>query len=216
MSINWNMYLSRYQQTRGGLFFGALEDEYDCHLVLTEGEETPLLVWIDTDPGDGCYEQNILARAMVKLDGVYDLHIHPRTFMGGRLMGMASLVRGGLDYEYSEATKNRIITCTDGDFCRRVLDDEGVRFGLSTWKQVYLKIRPTHKKASGWHVVELTDINFEGSPVHGSHWICASTLNALRTKSEEDYNAASEHFNARMDMFLDFIRAACRAAGAHK
>lgn len=113
MSTNWNLYLSRYQQARGGHFFGALEDDYDCHLILTEGESSPILVWIDTDPGDGCYEHNILARTMIKLDQTRELNISPRSLVGGGLMSVAGLVKGGLDFEQTEATRGRIITGSD-------------------------------------------------------------------------------------------------------
>ena len=43
MSINWNYYLSCYQQARGGHFFGALEEDCDCHLVLTQFRRIQLL-----------------------------------------------------------------------------------------------------------------------------------------------------------------------------
>lgn len=218
MSINWNLYLSRYQQARGGQFFGALEDAYDCHLILTEGEETPLLVWIDTDVADGCSEQNILARAMVKLDGEYDLQIDPRSLVGGGLMSVASLVKGG-HLGQQEHTRGRIIVCSNKYLCHHVLEEPGVQKGLTTWKKVYLKVRPA-PRGEGWHVVEIADINFEGHPVTGSHWICeAMDQDQTRLSQEEQdrlLREGSDHFNAQMDAFLDFLRAACRAVTTWK
>ena len=218
MSINWNYYLSCYQQARGGHFFGALEEDCDCHLVLT-GEETPLLVWIDTDPADGSCERNILARAMVKLDGEYDLHIQPRTLVGGRLMNVASLVTGGLEFGQSEATRGRAILSTNKYLLRQVLEESGVQEGLTTWKKVYLRIRPA-PRGEGWHVVEIADINFEGHPVTGSHWICDAmdreTAHLSRTERDELLREGRDHFNVQMDAFLNFLRAACRAATTWK
>lgn len=216
MSTNWNLYLSRYQQARGGHFFGALEDDYDCHLILTEGESSPILVWIDTDPGDGCYEHNILARTMIKLDQTRELNISPRSLVGGGLMSVAGLVKGGLDFDQTEATRGRIITGSDKSFSRQVLAEPGVQQGLSTWKKVCLQIRPAPRREEGWHVVQLTDVNFEGSPVNGSHWVCDAMEQDLSRLSpaeqERLLQAGSEHFNARMDTFLDVLRAACQAA----
>ena len=211
MLINWNQYLSRYQQSKGGLFFGAMSDAYDSHLILTEGEETPLLVWVDTDPSDDAFEHNILARAMVQLQGEYDLHIQPRTLVGG----FANFMKGDSGFGHSEAVRGRGITCSNKFFAQQILADPGVCEGLSMWKKVYLKIRPA-PQGNGWHVVEIADINFEGTPVSGSHWISDPMLKDFSRLSDEDrevlLQAGSRHFNEQMDAFLNFLRAARRAA----
>lgn len=213
MSSNWNYYLSCYQQARGGHFFGAMEDSYDCHLMLTEGEEVPLLVWIDTDVTDGCPERNILARAMVKLDGEYDLQIEPRSLVGGGLMSVAGLVKG-MQPGQTEHTRGRMIMASNKYLCRHVLEEVGVQTGLSTWKKVYLKLRPA-PRGEGWHVVEIADIGFEGKRMSGSHWICPAmeqdTTRLTQAEKEQLLREGSAHFNTQMDAFLNFLRAACRA-----
>ena len=50
MSVNWNRYLARYQQARGGIYFGGEDTYYNSQLVLTEGEKSPLLVWFGLTP----------------------------------------------------------------------------------------------------------------------------------------------------------------------
>ena len=213
MAINWNYYLSRYQQLRGGQFFGAMDDDYDCHLILTEGEQTPILVWIDTDPVDGCVEHNLLARTMVQLDGDYDLHIRARSLAGS----VAELV-GGMEYGHTEATRGRHITTNDKARTHRVLQDEDLGYGLAACRESYLKVRPAPRKEEGWHVVEIADIDFELSAIGASKWLndAMGREKAGMPPAEREalLQAASDHFNAQMDAFLEFLRAACRAVQA--
>ena len=215
MIINWNQYLSRYQQARGGLFFGALGDNYDSHLVITDEKEPPILAWVDTDPSDGAFSHNMLARTMVKLDGSHDLYIHPRSLVSG----VASFVRGDSGFGHPEATKGRNITTNNKAFAQQILAEPGVREGLSTWKKVYLRITPAPQQ-NGWHVIEIADIDFEGTPVSGSHWLSEAMLqdptNLNDAQHKQLLQEGSEHFNIQMDAFLNFIRSACRAACAEE
>lgn len=210
MSINWNDYLSRYQQVRGGQYFGALEDDYDCHLILTEGEETPILVWIDTDPADGYSEHNLLARTMVRLDGEYDLHIRARS-----LVGSVTSIVGGMEFGHSDALRGRRITTNDKVRTRAILEEEDLCSGLIAFREAHLRIRPAPQKDAGWHVVEVADIDFENSAIGASAWIC-DAMEQVHTHTEEAerkklVQQSSDHFNAQMDAFLEFVRAARRA-----
>lgn len=83
MAIEWNRYLARYQQERGGYFFGNGDSCWDGYLVLAEGEKTPLLVWFDTEFTGGSSRDVLRARTMVWLDGEYTLHIRAKSVVGG-------------------------------------------------------------------------------------------------------------------------------------
>jgi len=210
MSINWNYYLSRYQQARGGHYFGALEDDYDCHLILTEGEDSPILVWIDTDPADGCFEHNLLARTMVRLEGEYNLHIRARSLVGS----VANLMGGG-ELSHVEALRGRRVTTNDKARTRAILEEEDLCSGLIACREAHLRIRPAPRKEEGWHVVEVADIDFEDSAIGTSLWISAAMEepNAQMSAAEREalLQRSSDHFNAQMDAFLEVIRAARRA-----
>lgn len=80
MAIEWNRYLARYQQERGGYFFGNGDSCWDGYLVLAEGEKTPLLVWFDTEFTGGSSRDVLRARTMVWLDGDVT---HPGQERGG-------------------------------------------------------------------------------------------------------------------------------------
>lgn len=211
MSVNWNLYLSRYQEVRGGCFFGALDDDYDCHLILTEGEPSPVLVWIDTDPADGYSEHNLLARTMVRLDGEYDLHIRARSLVGS----VAGIVSGGAEFGCPEVTRGRLITTNNKALTKRVLENEDLRRGLIACKETYLKVRPAPRKKEGWHVVEVADIDFENSAIGDSPWLSeAMTRDPAHLKEDQQeavLKAGSDHFNSQMDVFLDLLRAARQA-----
>ena len=146
---------------------------------------------------DGCPERNILARAMVKLDGEYDLQIEPRSRVGGGLMSVAGLVKG-MQPGQTEHTRGRMIMASNKYLCRHVLEEAGVQTGLSTWKKVYLKLRPA-PRGEGWHVVEIADIGFEGKRMSGSHWICPAmeqdTTRLTQAEKEQLLREGSAHYD---------------------
>lgn len=220
MLVNWNLYLARYQQARGGYFFGASEDYYDGQLVLTEGEKTPLIVWLENAPSGRSSVNNLKARTMVQLNGDYTLHIRAQSLVGKGVKGFMNLVGEAdqrMDYGFPEATRGRIITTNNKPFTKLVLGDLALRNALTARKREYLKVLPAPRK-DGWHVVETGAIGFEGTLTGNSPWstdlMCQDTTFLEEAEREDLLQAGSEHFNAQMDEFLGFLRAARDAVTA--
>ena len=215
MSINWNRYLARYQQARGGIYFGGEDTYYDSQLVLTEGERSPLLVWFDSAPSGRCTSYNLRARTMVELNGTYHLHIRESSLVGKGVVGVMGMM-GKLEYGCPEATAGRIITTDNKEFTKKVLGDLDLRSSLQRRKKDYLKITPGPQQ-DGWHLVEVGAINFEGM-MGGSDWINDAMVRDISLCRAEEVEgilkAGSAHFNAQMDGFLDFLRAARQAVTA--
>lgn len=220
MSIDWNLYLARYQQARGGDYFGASEDYYDGQLVLTEGEKTPLIVWLEEATSGRSSVNNLKARTMVQLNGDYTLHIRAQSLVGRGVKGFMNLVGEAdqrMDYGFPEATRGRIITTDNKPFTKLVLGDLALRNALIARKREYLKVLPAPRK-DGWHVVETGAISFEGTLTGNSPWstdlMYQDTTFLEEAEREALLQAGSEHFNAQMDGFLDFLRAARDAVTA--
>ena len=213
---NWNKYLANYQLRHGGHFFGAREDECDSHLVLTEGEPSPILVWVDTDPAGRYSERNLKARTMVRLNKEYNLHIWARSLVGTGVKGVLNLVKGEGDYGYPEATRGRAITTSNEAFTKLVLGDLELRNALIAREKEYLKVRSA-PQGDGWHVVEVGYDSFEGTMTGSSPWMDRLITNAQELGYMEPQDravieqAAQDYFDGQMDEFLIFLRAARRA-----
>lgn len=216
MSINWNRYLASYQTLRGGHFFGAAEEDCDSHLVLMEGEPSPILVWVDEDPAGRSHPRNLKARTMVQLNGDYTLSIWARSLVGAGVKSVIGLVKGG-DYGYPEATRGRVITTDNKAFTKLVLGDLDLRSALMAREKEYLKVRPA-PQGDGWHVVEVGCNNFEGLTRDSSPWLTDVMYQDISflTEAEKEtmLRAGSLHFAAQMDEFLAFLRAARGAVTA--
>ena len=218
MGVNWNLLFARYQKERGGAYFGSNRSWYDCQLVLTEGERAPILVFVDTDPAGKYSQNNIFARTCVQLNGEYDLKIGDVNAVVGGVKGLAGMLGGGEDYGYPDITRSRSIATNNKPFTKRVLGDLELRDSLKKRPRDYLRIQPT-PQGDGWHMVEIGDINFEGT-VTSSPWLGKPIVAAGDTlyMTPEDkaviQRAAQDYFNAQMDEFLDFLRAAARAVTA--
>jgi len=213
--INWNAYFAAYQKERGGFYFGSNRMNFDCQLVLTQGEKAPILVWVDLDPAGKYSTKNIFARTSVQLNGEYALRIGDESALVGGVKGIAGLLGGGGDYGFPEVTKKRSISTNNKAFTKQVLSDLDFRNALLERKRDHVLIQPT-PQGDGWHTVEVGDIGFEGG-LGGSPWtempVATYNQEALMTPEEKNVvkRAAQEHFNREMDGFLNLLRAAARA-----
>ena len=142
MAIDWNLYLARYQATRGGFFFGAEEDSCDSELVLPQEEGAPIIVSLDEDPAGRYSYRSLRARTMVQLNDTYQLVIHNRSLTGGGAKGLLNLVGRETDFGYPEATRGRLITTNNKLFTKLVLGDLDLRNALIAREREYLKVRP--------------------------------------------------------------------------
>lgn len=207
---DWNLYLARYQQTHGGFFFGGSDVECDSQLVLSEGEASPLLVCMSTDPAGRSTVEALRARTMVTLNRPYTLHIRARGLIGGGISGVAGLVGKAMDFGFSE-TKGRVITTDNRAFTKLTLGDLALRNALATRKKDALWIRPG-PQGDGQHIVEVLAANFGGILNDESPWYNDAMLTDLMYVPDEDkepiLQAGSKYFDAQMDAFLDFLRAA--------
>lgn len=207
---DWNLYLSRYQQTHGGFFFGGGDTECDSQLVLSEGEASPLLVCMSTDPAGRSTVETLRARTMVTLDHPYTLHIRARGLIGGGISGVAGLVGKAMDFGFSE-TKGRVITTDNKASTKLTLGDLALRNALATRKKDALWVRPG-PQGDGQHIVEVFATNFGGTLNDDRSWYNDAMLNDLMYVSDEEkeatLQAGSQCFDAQMDAFLNFLRAA--------
>lgn len=214
--MNWSLYLARYQKERGGAYFGSDRAQYDCQLVLTEGECAPILVSVDRDPAGKYTACNIFARTCVQLNGEYTLKIGDASAVMGGVKGLVGMVGGRNDYGSPEVTRNRAIATNNKPFTKQVLGDLELRNVLLKRKRDYVAVRPT-PQGDGWHMVEVGDINFEGTMLGTSPWVNDVMVRAedLLYMEPEDKalieQAAQAHFNTQMDEFLELLRAAARA-----
>ena len=208
--VNWNLYLSRYQQTRGGSFFGSGEWDCNCQLLLPQEGKQPLLVLFSTDPCGRSTVNTLRARTMVRLNRPYSLRIGPRGLMGGGISGVAGLVGKSMDFGFSE-TKGRVITTDNKPFTKLVLGDLALRTALKARKGDQLEIRPGPQK-DGWHMVEVFPNALEGLMKDSSLWVNDVMEQDTSFMSPEDkellLQAGSAHFDSQMDAFLDFLKAA--------
>lgn len=209
--MNWNLYLSRYQQTHGGFFFGGGDAECDGQLLLSEGEKTPLLVCMSTDAAGRSTVEALRARTMVMLDHPYTLHIRARGLIGSGVSSVANLMGGKMDFGYPEATRGRIITTDNKAFTKLTLGDLALRSAMTARKKDALWIRPGPQD-NGQHIVEVTATNFGGTLNDESPWhndaMMTSTFYASDEEKETILQAGSEYFDAQLDGFLNFLRAA--------
>lgn len=208
--VNWNLYLSRYQQTHGGSFFGSGEWDCNCQLLLPQEGKQPLLVLFSADPCGRSTVNKLRARTMVRLNQPYNLHIGPRSLVGGGVSSVASLVGKAMDFGFSE-TKGRVITTDNKPFTKLVLGDLALRNALKERKGELLEVRPGPQK-DGWHMVEVFPNALEGLVKDSSPWVNDAMEQATDFMTPEDQEvilrSGSAHFDAQMDAFLDFLRAA--------
>lgn len=208
--INWNLYLARYQHTRGGTFFGSGEWDCNSQLLLPQEGKEPLLVLFSTDPCGRSTVNTLRARTMVRLNKPYTLHIGPRSLVGGGVSSVASLVGKAMDFGFSE-TRGRVITTDNRAFTKLVLGDLALRNALKAGKNDLLDIRPG-PRADGWHLVEVFPNALEGLVKDSSPWVNDAMEQDTDFMSPEDQEvilqAGSAHFDGQMDALLDFLRAA--------
>ena len=214
MAIDWNLYLARYQTTRGGFFFGAEEDDCDSQLVLPQEEGAPLIVYLDEDPAGRYTTRTLKARTMVQLNGTYQLVLHERSLTGGGAKTLLSLAGRETDFGYPEATRGRLITTNNKPFTKLVLGDLALRNALIAREREYLKVRPAPGN-TGWHMIEVGAPQFEGTLKGDYGWANQAMRDELGYMGDEDKEvlrrAGSEHFDAHMDGMLDLLRAGRRA-----
>ncbi len=207
---DWNLYLARYQQTHGGSFFGSGEWDCNCQLLLPQEGKSPLLVLFSTDPCGRSSVKNLRARTMVRLGKPYNLHIGPRSLVGGGLSGVASLVGKAMDFGFSE-TKGRVITTDNKPFTKLVLGDLALRNALKERKGELLEVRPGPQE-DGWHMVEVFPNTLEGLVKDSSPWVNDAMEQSTDFMTPEDreaiLRAGSAHFDAQMDALLNFLRTA--------
>ena len=208
--VNWNLYLSRYQQTHGGSFFGSGEWDCNCQLILPQEDKQPLLVLFSADPCGRSTVNKLRARTMVRLNRPYKLRIGPRSLVGSGVSGMAGLVGKAMDFGFSETT-GRVITTDNKPFTKLVLGDLALRNALKARKADQLEIRPGPQQ-DGWHMVEVSPNTLEGLMRDSSPWVNDAMEQDVSFMTEEDKAAmlrlGSAHFDGQMDAFLDFLRAA--------
>ena len=201
---DWNLYLSRYQQTHGGFFFGGGDEQCDSQLVLSEGEASPLLVCMSNDPAGRSTVEALRARTMVTLNHPYTLHIRARGLIGSGVSGVASLVGKAMDFGFSE-TKGRVITTDNKPFTKLVLGDLALRNALKERKGELLEVRPGPQE-DGWHMVEVFPNTLEGLVKDSSPWVNDAMEQSTDFMTPEDreaiLRAGSAHFDAQMDALL--------------
>jgi hypothetical protein len=209
MSIDWNLYLFRYQQTHGGIFFGACEDKCDCQLVLSEGEKTPLLVVFSTDPAGRYISYHLRAKTTVQLDGSYELYIRPQSLVGSGVQTVMGAVKLETDFGYPEVTRGRVITTDNKPFTKLVLGDLELRNALTAQTAHYVKVRPAPKK-QGLHLVEVGPAVIGRAP-----WVNDILKKDISFMSPEDKEVVervgSKSFDAQLDELLNLLRAAQNA-----
>ena len=207
---DWNLYLSRYQQTHGGFFFGGGDEQCDSQLVLSEGEASPLLVCMSNDPAGRSTVEALRARTMVTLNHPYTLHIRARGLIGSGVSGVASLVGKAMDFGFSES-KGRVITTDNKPFTKLVLGDLALRNALKERKGELLEVRPGPQE-DGWHMVEVFPNTLEGLVKDSSPWVNDAMEQSTDFMTPEDreaiLRAGSAHFDAQMDALLNFLRTA--------
>lgn len=209
--VDWNLYLARYQQTHGGIFFGSGEWDCNCQLFLPQEGKQPLLVLFSTDPCGRSSVNTLRCRTMVRLGKAYNLRIGPRSLVGGGVSSVASLVGKSMDFGFSE-TKGRVITTDNKPFTKLVLGDLALRNALKEHKSDLLEIRPGPQE-DGWHLVEVFPNALEGLVKDSSPWVNDAMEQAADfITSQEDkqaiLQAGSAHFDGQLDALLEFLRAA--------
>lgn len=161
MLVNWNEYLARYQQARGGWFFGGEDWSCDAQLVLPQEGKHPLLVNVyDANLGRGEVPA-LRGRTMVKLARDYTLHIRAKGLVGGGVSGVAGLLGRDMDFGYPEALGGRMVTTSDRAFTKLVLGSLELRNCLAGRKKEYLRVYPS-PVGEGWHTVEAGPASLEG------------------------------------------------------
>ena len=215
MSVNWSLYLARYQSTHGGLFFGDGERECDAQLILTEGEKTPLSVCFHVDP-NGKYTLNSLkGSTMVRLEKDYHIFIREKTLLGKGAAKVMELAGKG-DYGYPEVTAGRFITTDNREFTKQIFGDLEFRNALLDQPHEYVKVTPGPQE-DGWHRIEVGVTSLDGS-INGSEWVTEVMTRDLMFYEKKDretvLKAAQDHFNTQMDRFLSLLRATQRAVSA--
>ncbi len=208
--INWNLYLARYQLTHGGSFFGSGEWDCNSQLLIPQEGTAPLLVLFSTDPCGRSTVKSLRCRTMVRLNKPYKLHIGPRSLVGSGISGVANLVGQAMDFGFSE-TKGRVITTDNRPFTKLVLGDLSLRNALKIRKGDQLEVRPGPQE-DGWHLVEVSPNTLEGLVKDSSPWVSDAMEEDTAFMSPEDreviLQAGSEYFDAQLDEFLNFLRAA--------
>jgi len=214
MSINWSRYLSLYQQKHGGCFFDGPDGSYhDNHLVLSEGEKYPILVFFDAEPMGKSQEPRLRARALVKLNKPYELRVGAKNAAVAGVNSVLSAVGAEDDYGYPELTRGRMISTDNEPFTKLVLGDLSLRNGLLQHKDAWLRIAPA-SCGGGTHTVEIGTVKFnDGLLTYKSPWINEAMRRGegFSPNRDADIQEGSEHFNRTMNEFLELLRAACRA-----
>lgn len=210
MGIDWDYYLSCYQKSKGGLYFGGA-DQLDSQLVLTEGERRPILICLDEEVSSGRACVNSLkAKTVVTLGYPYHLHIRPESVAARGWSGIKEVVKYGNDYGYPDVTRKRIITTDNAQFTKQVLGSLTLRQALQSREREYLRVTPMPQEEQN-HLVEVGIYGLEGT-IHGSPWVTASMTQEVTLYRGQDreriQQEANQHFAEQMEGFLTLLRAA--------
>ena len=216
--MEWNLYLARYQQARGGDYFCGDDWGSDAQLVLPQEGKPPLLVlFYEANAGRSSYAA-LKARTLVRLEREYNLHIRVGSLVGSGVSSVAGLVGKEMTFGYPEALKGRIVTTNDRPFTKLVLGDLKLRDILTQRKKEYLRVFPT-PLGNGWHTVEVGPAGLDGGVVgNGSNWVSEDMAQGSTAFDQGEKQALEANgqiwFNAQMDDFLAFLRAARDAVTA--
>ena len=99
--IDWNRFLAGYQKHRGGSFFSCGRErlnQCDSQLVLSDGEEPPLLILLQRCAEGRSSWNSLIARTTIPLDGSYSLHIRRKDLTGAGFQTLMSLAGERRDY----------------------------------------------------------------------------------------------------------------------
>lgn len=209
MPINWNQFLARYQQDRGGYLFCGSEPQGNSQLVLPQGDSFPLLVSFFLEYDGRTSSRSLQVRTMVQLEHPFELHIHRRSTAGGGIGKLAGLVGAGMDFGFPEATRGRIITTNHRAFTKLVLSDLALRNILLGEEEADLLVQPG-PQPGGWHLVQVTPTAFGGTFTTDGPWVSeamrADPLFPSEQERETLLQAGSAHFNAMLDALLEQLR----------
>ena len=216
--MEWNLYLARYQKARGGDYFCGDGWGSDAQLGLPQEGKHPLLVlFYEANAGRSSYAA-LKGRTLVRLERDYDLHIRAKSLVGSGVSGVAGLVGKEMTFGYPEALKGRIVTTSDSPFTKLVLGDRRLRDSLTQRKKEYLRVFPA-PLGEGWHAVEVGVADLQGGVMgRDSSWVSEDMAQGETAFNETEKQSLEENgqiwFNAQMDDFLGFLRAARDAVTA--
>ena len=167
--IDWNLFLAGYQKSRGGSFFSCGRErlnQCDSQLVLSDGEEPPLLILLQRCAEGRSSWNSLIARTTIPLDGSYSLHIRRKDLTGAGFQTLMSLAGERRDYGDPAALKGRVVTTDDRAFTKLVLGDLELRRALTARPGDSLRVSPGPLN-DGNHTVEVCCENFDGTGTEG-------------------------------------------------